>query len=175
LDVCREAPQALRPVVERPTERWAMDFVHDTLADGRTLRVLAIVDVFSRECVGLVARPRFSGHDVATLLNEAGADGGLPATIQVDNGSEFTSKALDHWAYWKRGCIAPLSVECVSHSCQMSQSRPRSRSRPPKIGSGQHRVEIAHFRRLKLHTEQKGPTSRARVSWAWKKTRCRSC
>jgi putative transposase len=43
-----------------------------------------------------------SGHDVARLLSTAGADAGLPAMIQVDNGSEFTSKALDHWAYWNR-------------------------------------------------------------------------
>ena len=79
-----------------------MDFVHDTLTDGRTIRVLAVVDVFTRECVVLEARPRFSGHDVAMVLSEAGAGDGLPPTIQVDNGSEFTSKALDHWAYWNQ-------------------------------------------------------------------------
>src|SRR5690606_13077547 len=53
------APREVRPLVSRANERWAMDFVHDVLADGRTIRILAVVDVFSRECVALVYSTRF--------------------------------------------------------------------------------------------------------------------
>lgn len=97
------APREARPVVTAANERWAMDFVHDVLSGGRTVRVLTVVDVFSRECVALVAQTSFRGEDVARILTEAGERRGkLPALISVDNGTEFTSKALDHWAYWNR-------------------------------------------------------------------------
>jgi putative transposase len=80
-----------------------MDFMHDTLADGRTIRVLTVLDVYSRECVGLVAGGGFKGEDVGMILSQAGKKrGALPGIISVDNGTEFTSKALDHWAYWNK-------------------------------------------------------------------------
>ena len=95
-----------RQVPEMPgrrNERWAMDFMHDTLAEGRTLRVLTVLDVYSRECVALVAGRGFKGEDVGRILSEAGKErGGLPEMISVDNGTEFTSRALDHWAYWNK-------------------------------------------------------------------------
>ena len=87
----------------RLNERWAMDFMHDTLADGRTVRVFTVVDVFSRECVALVAGRGFKGEDVGRILSDAGQErGAFPEMISVDNGTEFTSKALDHWAYWNK-------------------------------------------------------------------------
>jgi putative transposase len=80
-----------------------MDFMHDTLADGSSIRVLTVVDVHSRESVALLASSKFSGADVATAVNEAGKRfGKLPERIRVDNGTEFTSRALDHWAYWNK-------------------------------------------------------------------------
>lgn len=92
--------RVLRPQASAPNERWAMDFIHDTLASGNTIRVLSVVDVFTRECVALVPQLKFRGEDVARCLSIAGTERGLPAVIQADNGTEFTSKALDHWAYW---------------------------------------------------------------------------
>jgi len=79
-----------------------MDFMQDTLADGRGLRVLTVIDSFTRECLALVAQPRFRGEDVATVLHQIGATRPLPSRITVDNGTEFTSRALDAWAYWNR-------------------------------------------------------------------------
>jgi putative transposase len=80
-----------------------MDFVHDTLSDGRAVRVLTIVDVYSRECVALEAAVGFRAADVARVLTDAGERRGkLPTVISVDNGTEFTSRDLDHWAYWNR-------------------------------------------------------------------------
>ncbi len=80
-----------------------MDFMHDVLATGQTVRVFTLVDVYTRECVSLKVARSFRGIDVARLLSDAGERrGGLLAIIQCDNGTEFTSTALDHWAYWNR-------------------------------------------------------------------------
>ena len=68
-----------------------------------TIRILTAIDLFSRECVALVASRSFSGDQVAEILNEAKRTRGpLPETLRVDNGTEFTWKDLDHWAYWNR-------------------------------------------------------------------------
>ena len=92
-----------RAVVGAPNERWAMDFMHDVLATGQRVRVFTLVDVYSRECVALEVARSFSGTDVARLLSDAGDRAGtLPPIIQCDNGTAFTSTALDHWAYWNR-------------------------------------------------------------------------
>jgi putative transposase len=90
------------PAPTQPNEQWAMDFMHDTLADGRAVRILTVLDVYARECVALVGAATFSGGDVARALTEASAERGLPQRITVDNGTEFTSRMLDHWAYWQR-------------------------------------------------------------------------
>ena len=95
--------RAPRAAVVGPHERWAMDFMHDVLATGQHVRVFTLVDVYSRECVALEVAKSFSGADVARLLSDAGErTGGLPPIIQCDNGTAFTSTALDHWAYWNR-------------------------------------------------------------------------
>ena len=100
----RRKAAMLRPV--RPTtvaanQRWAMDFMHDVLASGQKIRVFTLVDVHTRECLTLRAQRSFRGEDVASILSEVGgARAALPEVIQVDNGTEFTSTALDHWAYW---------------------------------------------------------------------------
>ena len=86
----------------RPNEQWAMDFMHDTLADGRAVRILTMLDVYTRECLALIVAGTFRGGDVAQILRAVGSTRGLPERITVDNGTEFTSKALDHWAYWNK-------------------------------------------------------------------------
>ena len=76
-----------------------MDFVHDQLVTGRKLRVLAVVDTFSR--FSPVIDPRFSyrGEDVVRTLEQACKLFGYPKAIRVDQGSEFISRDLDLWAY----------------------------------------------------------------------------
>ena len=80
---------------------WAMDFVHDQLATGRKIRVLTVVDTFSR--FSPVVDPRFSyrGEDVVAALERACRKVGYPKAIRVDQGSEFISRDLDLWAYTK--------------------------------------------------------------------------
>jgi putative transposase len=83
----------------RPGQRWAMDFVHDCLADGRCFRTLNLTDTFTRQCLGQEVDSSLSGQRVTRLLDRAVEEHGLPIEIQVDNGPEFRSKALDLWAY----------------------------------------------------------------------------
>lgn len=83
----------------RPNDIWAMDFLHDQLATGRRLRVLAVVDTFSRFSPVLDARFSYRGEDVVQVLDEACSVAGYPRTIRVDLGSEFVSRDLDLWAY----------------------------------------------------------------------------
>jgi putative transposase len=77
--------------------RWSLDFVSDTLTDGRRLRILAVVDDFTRECVALVADTSLSGIRVCRELDAAIARRGKPRTIVSDNGTEFTSMAILEW------------------------------------------------------------------------------
>ena len=92
-------PRQERPAGTLPNERWSMDFMSDALADGRKLRVLTVLDTCTRECVALEGATSFRGSDVARVLTRVGILRGLPSVITVDNGTEFTSQALDHWAY----------------------------------------------------------------------------
>lgn len=78
-----------------------MGFSHDTLASGRMIRTIPVVDVCSREWVAFVTARQFRATDAAARLRAAGdARGGLPPVVQCDNGTEFTCTALNHWAYW---------------------------------------------------------------------------
>jgi putative transposase len=92
----------------RSNEIWAMDFVHDQLATGRKLRVLTIVDTFSRFSPALEPRFTFRGIDVVEVLEKVSREVGLPATIRVDQGTEFVSRDLDLWAY-QRGVTLDFS------------------------------------------------------------------
>lgn len=80
---------------------WAMDFVHDQLATGRKLRILTIIDTYSRYSPATDPRFSYKGEDVVQTLEQVCRQVGYPATIRVDNGSEFISKDLDLWAYQK--------------------------------------------------------------------------
>jgi putative transposase len=79
-----------------------MDFMHDALANGRTLRIFTLIDVHTRECLALKPATGFSGAAVAQILADVSVERPLPQRILVDNGTEFTSKALDAWAYWNK-------------------------------------------------------------------------
>ena len=83
----------------RPNHKWSMDFVLQRLPDGRWIRVLTVVDQFTRECLTLFADTALSGEKVATALDKVVALRGTPQSITVDNGTEFASKAMDLGAY----------------------------------------------------------------------------
>ena len=88
-----------KQLVSRINEIWSMDFVADALFDGRKLRMLTVVDCYTRECLAIDVGQSLKGEDVAMSLQRICAQRGLPVTIKTDNGSEFISKAMDKWAY----------------------------------------------------------------------------
>jgi putative transposase len=87
------------PVPSGPRERWSMDFMADTLSDGRAFRTLNIVDDFTRECVAIEVDRSLPGARVVRVLERLREAIGLPRVIVVDNGPEFTGRTLDAWAY----------------------------------------------------------------------------
>ncbi len=87
------------PKATRRNQRLSMDFVHDQLFDSREFRILTVIDQWSREAVIVEPGFRFRGADVADLLDRRVAKDGAPESITVDHGTEFTSKALEAWAW----------------------------------------------------------------------------
>src|SRR5690606_28174300 len=85
-----------------PGQRWSLDFVSDTLADGRRFRILAVVDDYSRECLCLVADTSLSGGRVARELDADIARRGPPLLCVSDNGTELTSMAILRWCQERR-------------------------------------------------------------------------
>ena len=83
-----------------------MDFMHDVLADGTKIRLLTIVDTFSRESIALELDYGFKSPQVVEVLRRAVAQRGAPERIYCDNGPEFISLHLDQWAYWTRVKLA---------------------------------------------------------------------
>jgi putative transposase len=77
--------------VIRRNQEWAVDFVHDTLATGRGIRVLAAVDTYTRECISLEVDSSMSGQRVTRTLETVIQQRGQPESIRCDNGPEFTS------------------------------------------------------------------------------------
>ncbi len=83
----------------RVNQIWAMDFMSDQLATGRRIRLLNILDVYNRECVRIEVDHSIPSLRVIRVLEELQEIRGLPERIMVDNGPEFTSQAMDRWAY----------------------------------------------------------------------------
>jgi putative transposase len=87
------------PKPNHPNHIWSMDFMRDSLANGRSIKVLAVVDEYTRKCFRIEVDTSINGVRVVRTLGEIGQMAGLPEIISVDNGPEFISKALDAWAY----------------------------------------------------------------------------
>ena len=90
-----------RVIATHSNETWAMDFVHDQLVTGNKIRILTIVDTFSRYSPATDPRFNYKGEDVVQTLERVCRKIGYPKSIRVDNGSEFISRDLDLWAYQK--------------------------------------------------------------------------
>ena len=84
-------------VPQERNQRWSIDFVSDALASGRRFRILAVVDDFSRECLGLVADTSLTGLRVVRELDRIAEQRGYPCMIVSDNGTELTSNAILAW------------------------------------------------------------------------------
>jgi putative transposase len=85
----------LRP--ERPNHVWSYDFVSALTHDGRTLRMLTLIDEYTRESLAIRVDRRLNSHDVIDTLAEVMLARGVPEHVRSDNGPEFIAKALRRW------------------------------------------------------------------------------
>jgi putative transposase len=91
-----------RQVRFQPTganQAWSMDFIADQLTNRQRIRALTIVDVFTREAVAIKVGQRLRGEDVVMALTQAIRERSVPKVLFTDNGSEFSGRMLDLWAY----------------------------------------------------------------------------
>ena len=88
-----------RPRPIAPGERWSMDFVHDTLGDGRAIRIFTVVDDFTRACPLLLVDLALPAVRITQQLDQLAGTTRLPRTLVCDNGTEFTSQLFDQWAH----------------------------------------------------------------------------
>ncbi|SIR21163.1 Integrase core domain-containing protein [Rhizobium sp. RU20A] len=134
-----------RTAATRSNHVWAMDFVHDQLATGRRIRVLTVVDTFSRFSPVVDARFSYKGEDVVQTLERTCRQIGYPAVIRVDNGSEFISRDLDLWAYHK-GVVLDFSRPGKPCQCRFKFPQ-KCRSKIPQLCRGGRQDGVTIFRR----------------------------
>jgi len=140
-----------RTVATAPNQSWAMDFMHDLLADGSKIRFLTIVDIFSRESLALEVDFHFKSTQVVEVLRRLVAERGKPDFIRCDNGPEFVSLQLDQWAYWAK---VTLDFSRPGHPsdnafCESFNNRVRQELLNPKwfTSIADVRVQAAHWLR----------------------------
>lgn len=106
----RAMPTRREPLTlpEGPNERWSMDFMHESLANGRKIRIFNLIDDFTRECLVSEVDTSLSGERICRVLDWLREVRGLPGTIVSDNGSEFTGLAMDQWA-----CAAGVTLHFI--------------------------------------------------------------
>lgn len=81
-----------------PNQQWALDFMHDALADGRRIRLLTVIDTYTRECLCVSVDTSINGNKVTEALRELINRNGKPKAILSDNGTEFTSNTVLKWS-----------------------------------------------------------------------------
>jgi putative transposase len=78
-------------------QEWALDFVHDAVECGRAIRVLSVVDAYTRECLALEVNTSFASRRVTPVWDAIVAERGHPLAIRCDNGPELTSRYFLAW------------------------------------------------------------------------------
>ena len=85
----------LRP--ERPNHVWSYDFVEARTHDGRKVRMLNVIDEYTRECLAIRVARKLNGTDVIDVLSDLFILHGVPGHVRSDNGPEFVAKAVRSW------------------------------------------------------------------------------
>lgn len=81
----------------RPNEVWSYDFLFDQTAQGRRLKILPVVDEFTRECVVMVVGRRLKAKEVIQAIRQAANKRGMPEHLRSDNGPEFIAHEVRTW------------------------------------------------------------------------------
>ena len=113
-----------RPLVARTraNQEWALDFVHDAVECGRTIRVLSVVDAYTRECLALEVDTSFASRRVTRVLEAIIARRGAPQVIRCDNGPELTSRIFWHGSSSGRSswCTSSPASPCRTEDSKAS-------------------------------------------------------
>ena len=102
--VRRAKPRSRQGIVPRPPRPttlngvWAVDFLYDQTASGQTLKILTVVDEYSREAVAISVKRRMTSRDVHQVLNTVVGQRGQPTLVRSDNGREFLAQTLQTWS-----------------------------------------------------------------------------
>jgi putative transposase len=112
-----------QPLVERTAanQEWALDFVHDAVECGRAIRVLSVVDAYTRECPALEVDTSFASRRVTRVLDGIIAERGIPGAIRCDNGPEFSSR---HFLAW-----------CIERGIELIQIQPGKPTQNARVES----------------------------------------
>ena len=98
---------AMSPI--RPNVIWAMDFQFDTTADGRTLKMLNIIDEFTREALAIHVDRSIDADAVVAVLDRLAGQRGAPTWVRFDNGPEFVAQAVNDWCRFNSA--GPLFID----------------------------------------------------------------
>jgi transposase InsO family protein len=104
LNIPRRRPRRRRcgsdirlPGAVRPNAVWSYDFVHDQMVDGRSLKLLCVIDEYTRECLAIEVGANLRSQDVVLTLSRLMRLYGKPAYVRSDNGAEFTAAKVMRW------------------------------------------------------------------------------
>lgn len=173
LNIPRRRPRRRRcgsdirlPGAVRPNAVWSYDFVHDQLVDGRVLKLLCVIDEFTRECLAIEAGASLRSQDVILTLSRLMRLHGKPAHIRSDNGAEFT--ACRHALAARPGrrpelhCTRPPMAERLRRELQRQVAR---RAAQPRMVPNARRGQ-GPDRALEAVLQRAAPAQRARLSAA---------
>jgi putative transposase len=104
--------------IDKPDEQWSMDFMSDTLYNGRRYRILNVMDEFNRELIEFEIGSSLPSSKVIQTLQRAVDMRGKPESIRVDNGPEFISRRLEIWCY-----IKGIKLKFIQPGCPTQNSR----------------------------------------------------
>lgn len=113
----RNNPSNPATVPLKRNEEWSIDFMHDSLVNGRMIRSLNIIDPFNRECKGIYIRHNLPAVKVIEMLEQAIEKYGKPMFIRTDNGPEFISKRFQLWLNTNSIGWSKIRKGCPQENC----------------------------------------------------------
>ena len=117
-------PRLPATLAAAPNQVWAIDFMFDYVESGRRLKVLTVVDEFAKLSPGVLVDHSIRGHEVVDFIDHL-AEGRYPRIIRVDQGTEFTSRAMLGWAYRRGITLAFTRVRKPNQIIESFNSRIR--------------------------------------------------
>ncbi len=132
-------------------QEWALDFAHDVIAAGRKIRVLSVVDAYTRECLALEVDTSFASQRVTRVLEAIIGERGCPHSIRCDNGPELTSRHFLAWCLDRRIELVHIQPGKPTQNAQVESFHGRLREECLRVSWFQNlfdaRRKIASWRR----------------------------